>query len=784
MSVGRNDPCPCGSGKKYKQCCGGGNPLQAALDPAAAALVQQALAHFQAGRLAQSEACCQQALQREPRQADAYHLLGLIAQQAGQGARAVELIGSAIRLAPSAFMHFNRGTALLSLRRLDDALSDFRRAVAIMPAMAQAHASLAQLYQHLGRQGEAVASCQQALRHQPDQLIAHLTLGRIYREQGKLAEAEAAFRQGLSHAPGTIELLAGLGLALHQQGRLDEAEASFRQLLALQADHFETLVNLITLLQQKNQLGDALEVCTQALQRLPAANHFQALQANLLMMLGRYPEAAEACQRALAADPGLHSIRITLGNVQFAMSQLDEAAASYRQVLAAQPGATIASSNLGNVLLAQGQPEAAITAFRAELARNPDYLAAWSNLLLAVLYVDSLSPAQIFAEQQRFAAHFEAPLKARWQAHDNVREPGKRLKVGYVSGDFCNHALAFFIEPILACHDKTKVEVFCYYNNVTYDAVTTSIQGLAEHWRHCAALSDDELAAQIRRDGIDILVDLSGHTALNRLLTFARKPAPVQVTWMGYPGSTGLTAMDYRLTDARLDPEGLTDPFHTETLCRLPASATFKAAAGMPAVNALPALNAGHVTLACLNNLAKISPTVIRLWARMLAALPGARLLLGNATQASVRERLLSQLTAAGADATRIEFVPKLSLHAYMRLHHRIDLALDSYPYGGGTTSSHALSMGVPVVTLAGATTASRQGAAILTAAGLPELIAENGDEYVSKAVQLASDLPRLEQLRQSLRGRTGAAAGVGAAELTRALEGAYAGMWGKWCEG
>jgi len=384
--------------------------------------------------------------------------------------------------------------------------------------------------------------------------------------------------------------------------------------------------------------------------------------------------------------------------------------------------------------------------------------------------------------ERSFAQTFEAPLKPFWQAHANSREPLKRLRVGYVSADFCTHVVASFFEPILASHDPSQFEIFGYYNSAQRDSHTDWIAAHMEHFMVCNTLSDDALAERIRADGIDILVDLSGHTANNRLRVFARKPAPVQVTWIGYPGSSGLTAMDYRITDAWQDPPGQTECYHSETLVRLPGGAlTFQPESNLPEVNALPALSTGELVFASLNNLSKVNPAVVNLWVRILHALPLSRLMLGNVNDSRIQQHLLGMFEQAGIGPERLMLQPKLPMADYLALHHQIDIALDPFPYNGGATTMHSLAMGVPVITLPGQHAVSRFTAAALARVGLPEFITHTDDEYLQCTLKFAQDLPALNHIRQSLRERIIGAAWE-PANITRHLEAAYREMWRTWC--
>lgn len=533
------------------------------------------------------------------------------------------------------------------------------------------------------------------------------------------------------------------------------------------------------------QRGDrpaALDNLLKALQFNPALEGVYCPLCVLLLQSGRAADAKTVMLEGLKRFPGQPDFDYYLGNLLLKEGAYDDAIASFERVLAVQPDYPEVLSNLGLALKNRGQPEAALEAFRRALALDPGLSETHSNLLLTMLYCAGLAPADIYAEHLRFAARFEAPLRPSWQPHANPPEPHRRLKIGYVSADFCRHTAANLIEPVLANHDKSAFEIYLYYNHTVEDEATRRFIGLADHWRPCRDDSDQQLAESIRADGIDILVDLSGHTAGNRLLAMARKPAPLQASWMGYQFTTGLASIDYRISDAATDPPGMTERYHSETVLRLPAQGQFQPDPDSPPVGPLPALGAGHVTFACLNNLAKINQTAVRLWARILHAVPDARMILGHAGQPAVRQRLLDMFAREGVPAQRLLPQPTMTRAEYLALHQHIDLALDSFPYNGGTTTFHALWMGVPVVALAGDTPVSRAGTTLMTAAGHPEFVAASEDDYVALAVAWANDLPRLAHVRDTLRAGAGKMMGSDPHYLTRPLEALYREIWQRWC--
>ena len=392
-------------------------------------------------------------------------------------------------------------------------------------------------------------------------------------------------------------------------------------------------------------------------------------------------------------------------------------------------------------------------------------------------------PQEAAAEYRRWGELYADPLSAAAQPHPNMPEPDRPLRIGYVSADFRRHAMAYFVEPFLAQHERNTWRVYCYSNCTRPDDVTQHLRGFAHEWRDIAALSDDAAARLIREDGIDILVDLAGHTGGNRLLLFARRPAPIQMTWLGYWGGTGMAAMDYRITDRYADPEGEADSHYREKLLRLPHSKwCYLPPAGMLACNALPAQSRGNVTFGSFCSFPRISNETMRAWATLLRRLPGARLRMIGAPGDESLDRMLEIFEAAGVYADRVDLVARLPFDAYLQQYLQVDIALDPFPMNGGTTTCEALWLGVPVVSRSGRSAVSRSGSSLLTNAGLPELIADSWESYVDIAVALATDLAALAQLRATLRQRLRASPLLDAQGFTRDLEALYRDAWRSWC--
>jgi len=540
----------------------------------------------------------------------------------------------------------------------------------------------------------------------------------------------------------------------HQAGRLMEAEQLYRQVLARQPQHANALHMLGVVSAQQ----------------------------------GRHDFAVQLLRQTIALEPQWPQAHYNLGNALRDLGQLDQASAAYRQTIALKSDHYDARNNLGNMLKAQGNLDQAIAVYREILALNPAGIDADDNLVYGLHFAPDYDARAIAQEHRRWNQQHAAPLKKPIQPHINNRDPERRLRIGYVSPDFCEHCQSFFTIPLLSQHDRRNYQIVCYASVPRPDAVTARLQGYADIWRDALSLSDEQLAGQIRQDEIDILVDLTLHMAGNRLLVFARKPAPVQVTWLGYPGSTGLAAMDYRLSDPYLDPLGMDESIYSEQTIRLPDSFwCYDPLDGREiVVNALPALEsregqAGRVTFGCLNNFCKVNQGILALWAQVLRQVPNSRLLL-LAPQGSPRQRLLAYLSQQGIDADRVAFFSHQSRRDYLAVYHRIDLGLDSCPYNGHTTSLDSFWMGVPVVTLVGPSGISRAGWCQLSNLGLAELAGQTPEQFVQIAVNLANDLPRLQHLRATLRQRMEASPLMDAPRFAGNIETAYRQMWRKWC--
>jgi protein O-GlcNAc transferase len=511
------------------------------------------------------------------------------------------------------------------------------------------------------------------------------------------------------------------GVASRDAGRLADAIASLRAAVALDPRLFDAHVNL----------------------------------GNALLESGDVAGAKHHYELAVGLDPRAAAVHNNLGNLHRDQREHAQALAAYRRAIAIDPKHARAHGNVGNVLRDIGHAQEAIVAYRQSLALAPDAADTWSNLLLTLDSADDVTAEELADEHRAFGRHFAQRLRPLPPAAPRRREPGEPVRVGLVSSDFCRHAAASFVEPLLRARDPSRVRIACYYNRPRGDEVTARLQALADDFLPVAGMPDAALAARIRADGVDVLLDLNGHTAGNRLPLFFLRPAPVQATWLGYLGPTGVPTIDWRITDAYADPAARSDVPGLERAWRLPRTQwCWQPPAEAPEVSPLPCGDGGPPTFGCLNNPGKASPSALDAWARVLTRVPRGRLVMLAPGDEQRVDELRLRFQANGVDASRLEFVRRTTLKEYLARHARIDVALDTFPYAGGATTCDALWMGVPVVALAADRPFGGTGASILAQVGQGDLVTRTTAAYVDAAVALAQDRAHLGDLRAGLRSR------------------------------
>jgi predicted O-linked N-acetylglucosamine transferase (SPINDLY family) len=621
------------------------------------------------------------------------------------------------------------------------------------------------------------------MAYNEDRLSSLKAQGNACLRNNQLAEAKTLFTRVCAIKPTDAEAWIALGNVNGQLGQFEEAAACCERAVALRPDIAVTHNNLGNVYKLQGRLNEALASYQEALRLDPHDAMAHSNLGILLKTMGRIDEATACLQDALRLDPRHAEAHNNLGNIHFDGGRLDKALACFQEALRLKPEFVQAYNNLGLVYQAQGRLEDALACYREALRLDPDKAIPHSNLLYVLNYRDRCDAATLFAEHVRWGERHGRGL-SDLDAHSNVPDADRRLRVGYVSADFRNHPIAYFLEAVLAHRDKARFEIFCYNNRAISDDATRRLRRHADHWRDIVGQPDEAVARQIRRDGIDILVDLAGHTKGNRLLTFALKPAPVQATWIGYITTTGLKAMDYIIADRFVIPPE-DEPYYVERPVRLPHSYLCFTAPHYPIeVSPLPALHGNEVTFGCFNNASKLTPTVIAVWAKLLHAVPHSRLFLKytGLDDVQVQRHYRDLFTQHRIEGNRIRFSGQSPRERLLAAYREVDIALDPFPYNGGTTTVEALWMGVPVVSLRGDRFVSRTGETILTNIGLAECVADSEDAYIAKARALTADLPRLAELRSQLRSRLLNSPLCDGAGFTRDLEAAYRTMWKSWC--
>lgn len=622
-----------------------------------------------------------------------------------------------------------QGQKLEDAGQVIEALALYRQALALSPRAVSGFINQGNALQLLGDFDAAIASYQQAIEHDAASASAWLNLGNALMNSPKpdqdtrktmLAEAEAAYRAALNLRPDWAEACFGLGCVLEQSGALEEACAAYRRALVLDPAHDKAVFNLADL--------DAAQLVTS----------------------GEMSAARRVLLDGLVRHPGQPRLLLRLAELERDTGQLRASLKLFRQVLDATDATEFSPST-------------------------------HTALLFTLNYLPEITGEDLFTAHQRFgqlAEKIARPLQPQVSA-----DPYRRLRVGYVSPDFRRHPVANFIAPVLCCHDHSQVEVYCYYNHDGEDEVTARIRSLADHWRDIAKLSDDMVAKQIMGDDIDLLIDLTGHTSENSLMVFARRTAPVQITWLGYLGTTGLACMDYRLCDAYTDPPGLSEAVHTEQLLRLPDSQwCYERLETVPPPPPLPYLTNGVWTFGSYNNTLKLNEAVFAMWAAVLRAFPGSRMRVFDIKNNEMESWLRSHCTRLGITSERLICMRRTHLDAYFASAAEVDVALDSFPYSGGTTTCDNLLMGLPVASVAGTRTIARSGVSLLSTMGLQDWIAESPKTMPDLLRRQLAEPERVAALRAELPARMRASPLMDAPRFTKNLEALYREAWQRWC--
>ncbi|MEW6585480.1 MAG: tetratricopeptide repeat protein, partial [Nitrospirota bacterium] len=682
-------------------------------------------AYADKGLLDEAIANYQKAIENNPRFTYAYVNLGITYLDKKEFDKAVECFKKSIEIDPQfADAYYNLGTVYQDMKEYDLAAACYHKALQLNPHSADACFNLAAVIEKKGLFDEALALYQRAQRLNPGRDDVYFKIGCIFREKGLLDDALSFLGLAVHMNPGNSDALINMGAVLRDKGNLDESIACYNKVLAINPVHFEAYNNLGIALSDKALFDDAIK----------------------------------SFQKAIELNPDFAEAYNNLGNVYRTQGLAQKAVVSFEAAISRNPLLVEARNNLGIILEEQGKLKEAEDRYRQALTLKPGLNAAHSNLLLLMNYSPGYSGDEIFSEHIRFAKLFAEPLGYAVKTHVNDRSLERRLKIGYVSPDFRRHSVAYFIEPVLASHSAGEVEVFCYSDVLSPDKFTERIRRYDVKWRDIVGMPNARVADMIRQDGVDILVDLAGHTGPNRILLFAYKPAPVQVSWIGYPNTTGFSAIDYKIVDHFTDPEGMTERFYSEKLIRMPESFICYSPDGeSPEIGDCPALKNGYVTFGSFNKYSKVTGRVVTLWAQILKTVPDARLIMKARSFADEATRVgaVENFVREGISPGRVVALPPYtSIRGHLAAYNGIDICLDTFPYNGTTTTCEALWMGTPVVALEGQSHVSRVGVSLLSNVGITEFVAGTPEEYVEKAASLAGDVGRLQLLRRTLRDR------------------------------
>ncbi len=642
---------------------------------------------------------------------------------------------------------------------------------------------------------------------------ANYALGELMLHTQRVFESLPYFNAALEAAPQESRYWLVYIQALIEANQLDDAALvlSYGRDAGLNVDEVDRLLHLIERKQTQasgyanvtdrpNAVPD--DSIVDELIRLFAEQRYQEVETRLSVLLASHPDwmigwkilsDTLLVQKKDARLAASHALRLNgsdaeehcyYGLVLKDQGDLAAAADAFKEAVRLRPDYAAAYNNLGIVSKDMGDIEAAIRYYRQALEIIPDYASCYSNLLFCLSHSSLLSPQALFQAHVEFGLRYEAKLKHTRLKHTNGKVANRRLNVGFVSADFREHSLANFFEPVLNClSESSHVNLFAYFNHAIGDKVTQRIRSKFDHFIHVDTLSDIDLAHQIRRDSIDIFIDLDGHTSGNRLLTFAMKPAPIQISWLGYLATTGLKSMDYYLTDQYMAPVGLLESQFTETLIRLPANAPFVPSSFAPKVSSLPALRNGYITFGCFNRVEKITVEVVGLWSQVLAAVPTAKMLLGAMPQQGSYDHLIQWFADNSISADRLVIRHRSDMAAYLESHREVDVCLDTFPSNGVTTTCHAAWMGVPTLCVTGDRLSSRGAMAIMCHLGLTAFVAEMQNDFIGRAVNLADDFNQLAKIRTSLREKFSQSALTQPQLIADSLIAHFSIMWKNWCQ-
>lgn len=779
----------------------------------------QANSSYQQGKIKFARKLCELILNSDPNFLDALNLLDITdLKLKSTNAEISRLLKDRISEKSDFKILLKLGLIYIEHERHIDAVGVLSEAISIHQGNCQLHYNRAIAYLNLKdfERAERDFSIIEEINHK--NFNTYISIGNIIAKLSSDDKALPHYIKALELAPDDINYLTLVSDKLVQLGRYDEALSYLNKLISLTPNSLRLLNNTGSIYALTGRAIAACQCYTRALEIYPDDLSAICNRGNIYIILKNYSAAEEDFTKALQTSKNNYLAYFGRGNARFYQNKINEAISDFEYVIKIKPDYAMAYnnygcaqkelnniessiilfeqaiyydqtcaqafSNRGSALRSMRKMQEAVNSIRQACKLNQLDSNAHSNLLLTLNYLENTNTEAIIEARRWDAQHAKSPgLKAcAHQRPELVAQ--RRLRIGYVSPDLREHAVAYFMGPILTHYNKDHFEVYCYYNHPRRDAISEELSQKVDHWLDCHQMSDSEFANRVYDDKIDILVDLSGHTANNRLLSFAQKPAPVQITYLGYPGTTGLSTIDWRITDGVANPQG-TETNYTEALLRLPGSLwCYGPAAGMPDVTELPALTNGHITFGSFNGFNKIDSETVYLWSQILHAVPTARLLIATVPQGEMRQKILQEFADLGIQQARIEMHDMLPKQHFWKLIQSTDITLDPVNVNGATTTCESLWLGVPVISKAGSNFLQRAGLSILSAAGMTEFAPDSNDGCVNLAQILSNDLPRLARIRVELRQKLNQSSLTNATVFTINIEKLFQQAWDQWSNG
>jgi len=746
--------------------------------------IQQGINNLRSGHLKKAENAFHKALSINPKHPDALHLLGVSYSQQNQHKEAVRLIKKAIKVHPKFSVYYrNLGLALAKLGKNIESINAFKKAILYDNTDVESHNDLAVLYGREGRLKKAKQEYERAIRKDPNYAEAYSNLGNTLKEMGRLDEAVASYNKAVQVRPDYAEVYSSLGSVLQELGQLDEAVASHNKAIQIKPDYAEAYSNLGNTLKEMGRLDEAVASYNKAIHVSPNFAEAYNNRGLVLKELRQLDEAVKSYNKAIEIRSDYAEAYSNRGNILQELEQLDEAVMSYNKAIQYKIDNADAYNNRGNALKSLGLIVEAIGSYREAVRINPNHAVAQSNLLFCMQYGNDITNKKLYLAHKKWGDLQRKWLKTNKTEFINAKDCNKKLRIGFVSPSFKRHPVGFFIASLF--ENKSDDAEFVCFSDTNLDDMSEHIKQLSDEWIDIRSMTDNDVANMIRNKGVDIAIDLAGHSTQNRLLVFARKSAPIQVTWIGgLVGTTGLEAIDYIISD-RFETPDWADELYTEKIIRMPDSyVCYSPPLYAPTIMPLPVEKNGFITFGCFNNPAKINKLVLEVWAIILKSVPNSRLFLKykGINDHGNRQRILEFMQEHGIDISRLILEGKSQHRELLDQYNKVDIALDTFYYSGGLTTCEALWMGVPVIAMPGETFVSRHSLTYLSTVGVPEFVASDASEYIELAVKLASNKTLLSNFRATLRERMATSALCNGELFADNFSAEMRKIWHVWC--